>query len=277
MAASLPPAWTPATLADAADENLVVHATWIAQQLPTARVEPAPDLVLVDSGLPCDTFNFVCRARLTPATAAARVHDALAFFARSGHPFSWWLSPGSTPDDLPCLLQKAGLEPAETEQAMALDLDALPEPPSRPPGFEVRRVRTATDLQAFAALSAANWSPPDPHVVWFYELAAPALLRPDAPQWLYLGLLNDRPVATAELALGGGVVGLYNIATAFASRGQGIGTAMTYEPLQAARGAGHHTAILQAAPDGIRIYARLGFIVTGTITEFKPAPVERAA
>jgi hypothetical protein len=260
---------TPAALANAADQNLVAHATASTRFVAGSRVEIAPDLVLVDSGLPCDTFNFVCRARLTEATAADRIRHALQWFDRTGHPFSWWHGPGSTPDSLPRRLGEAGLEAAETERVMGLDLSRLGES-GRPPGLEIRRVRTPSDLASFAELSAANWQPPDPWVTRYFELARDSLLSPDGAQWLYLGLLDGRPVATAELTVGGGVVGLYNISTAKPARRRGIGTAMTHQPLFDARAAGHGWAILQASDDGTPVYRRLGFTELGVITEFKP-------
>jgi hypothetical protein len=45
---------------------------------------------------------------------------------------------------------------------------------------------------------------------------------------------------------------------------------MTHTPLAAAKEAGHRTAILQAAPEGVGIYQRLGFTSFGMTTEFKP-------
>ena len=49
------------------------------------------DLVLTECGMPCDTFNAVCRSRLAPAEASARIREAIAWFA--GRPFSWWVGP----------------------------------------------------------------------------------------------------------------------------------------------------------------------------------------
>lgn len=257
-------------LPDAADENLALHARWAAQQLPDARVEVSDDLVLVDSGQPCDTFNFICRARLRSASAPERIQHALRFFASSGHPFSWWLGPGTTPDNLPALLLDAGVTAAESELAMSLDLLQLT-PAPLPDNVTVERVRTPEQLELLARLSAANWSPPDAEVVRFYRRAASLLLSPESPHWFYLGRYDGEPVATAELTVGGGVVGLYNIATRPEYRGRGIGSAMTVQPLVDARAAGHQTAILQASADGQSLYARLGFTSFGTITEYKPA------
>ncbi len=47
-----------------ADAILVVHVIWAPQRTPGMRVIDDRGVVLVDSGLPCDTFNFICRARL---------------------------------------------------------------------------------------------------------------------------------------------------------------------------------------------------------------------
>jgi GNAT superfamily N-acetyltransferase len=258
------------SIADAADENLAVHATWATRRLAGARVQETNGLVLVDSGLPCDTFNFICRARLTTATAPERIREALDFFAVTQHPFSWWLGPGATPDDLADHLQAAGLAQAESELAMALDLGRLGDLPASPAGFDVRRVRTAADLDALAMLLASNWNPPDAQVLQYYRLIADVILAPGAVQWLYLGLLHGEPVATAELTVGGGVVGLYNISTTPVARGQGIGSLMTSFPLHHARQLGHPTAILQASEAGQNLYARMGFVPFGVVTEFKP-------
>jgi GNAT superfamily N-acetyltransferase len=260
-----------AALLSAADDNLVVHASWVHQRTPGMPVENTPELVVVDSGLPCDTFNVVCRARLDPATAPARIRAAIDSFTRTGRPFSWWHGPADQPPDLATYLQAAGLRPAERELAMVANLAALPSDTPLPDGLSIQRVRTARQLNHFAAIVAAGWTPPDQHVLRFYARATPALLRPDAPLWLYVGYLGDVPVATAELTVGGGVVGLYNIITQPAYRRRGVGTAMTLQPLRDAHEQGATTAILQASDEGARVYSRVGFTPLGDIREFKPA------
>jgi GNAT superfamily N-acetyltransferase len=256
-------------VAEAADANFVVHASWVAGHTRGMHVAADAALVLIDSGLPCDTFNFVCRARLGSHDASAHAAAAVAHFRNAGRPFSWWVGPADTPNELGDVLVSAGLSPSERELAMAADLGTLPDLPA-PDDFEIRRVRTIDELMTFASLSAANWSPPDLDVVRFYEMAAPALRRADSPLWLYLGYAKGEAVATAELTVGGAVVGLYNIFTRADVRNRGYGTAMTRRPLVDARERGVHTAVLQAAPDGVRIYERLGFAPFGPIIEYKP-------
>ena len=140
-----------------------------------------------------------------------------------------------------------------------------------PGGLQIERVRTAAQLRDFAQVVAANWTPPDPEVLHFFDLAAPLVLRSDCPLWLYVGRVQGEAVATAELTVGGGVVGLYNICTLEEHRRQGYGSAMTLQPLLDARVQGYHTGVLQAAVMGAGIYRRAGFEAFGEITEYKPA------
>ena len=253
-----------AELAEAADANFVVHASWAHQRTAGMRVSDELGVMLTDSGLACDTFNVACRARLTADQARQRIRAALAFFRQAGRPFSWWVGPGDQPSNLGELLVEAGLLRAETELAMAADLAGLQVDNYIPDGLEIRRVRTDVELQDFAQIIAG---PQERH---FYVLAASALLAPDTPLWFYVGYLGGQPVATAELTVGGGVAGLYNISTIEAYRRRGIGTALTLQPLLDARGSGFRTGVLQAAAAGVGVYTRIAFKRFGDITEYKP-------
>jgi len=257
-------------IAEAADLNFVTHGTWIARHLVSMQVREDSDLVVVDSGLRCDTFNLVCRARLAPSTAALRAEGVVAYFRDVGRPFSWWVGPADRPADLGSILRGEGLVASESELLMAADLSSIGDDVFRPGELHVERVRTPQQLRDFADVSAANWNPPDPLVAGFYAMAEEVALRAECPLRFYVGYVDGIPVATAELTIGGGVAGLYNISTRASYRRRGFGTAMTMRPLLDARERGHTTAILQASPDGIRLYQRVGFQAFGEITEFKP-------
>jgi len=253
----------------AAEANLVTHIRWVQERVEGMRVDDGPDLLTVDSGLPSDTFNFAARARLDPGRMESRIAEVRDRFRAAGRPFSWWVGAADRPLQLGEALRRAGFEAAESEVAMAADLASLVEP-RLPARLRIERARTPAQLDDFAAVLAANWSPPDPSVARFYAAAAPHLLAADAPLRLYVGYEDGVPVASAELTVGGGVVGLYNIATVERCRGRGIGSAITAHPLLEARTQGHRTGVLQASADGLNVYARLGFRPTGHYTEYKP-------
>lgn len=257
---------------EAAAENLVTHAGWVHRRAKGMRVDGEGGLVIIDSGLPCDTFNFVLRARLSESTASARIASAIRYFEDVNRPFSWWVGPGDAPSNIGDLLTEAGLEKAETELAMCADLSNLPALELAPGGLRIERVRDERQLHEFAAINAANWTPPDVYVIKFYKITSQFLLAEGSPMWLYIGYLDGMPVATSELTIGGGVAGLYNICTLVKFRQKGIGTAMTLKPLLDVRAIGIQSAVLQAAPDGINVYKQVGFREFGQITEFKPGP-----
>ncbi|MFO0848416.1 MAG: GNAT family N-acetyltransferase [Gemmataceae bacterium] len=151
---------------------------------------------------------------------------------------------------------------------MAADLSAVPPPPAS--ALQIDRATTPEQLRAFAEVNAANWVPPDPHVVRFYELATPLRLAADCPLWLYVGRVGGEAVAAAGLVVGGGVAGVYAVSTRAAHRRRGYGTAMMARLLADARAAGLPAAVLQASADGVGLYARVGFRPVGQFTEYKP-------
>ncbi|MCE7981128.1 MAG: GNAT family N-acetyltransferase [Caldilinea sp. CFX5] len=262
---------TTTELAEAADENFVVHASWAHRHIIEAAIIDDGRLLVADSGLPCDTFNVICRARLTSEEAPARIAATLAHFGQVKRPFSWWVGPVDQPANLGALLVAAGLAEAETELAMAVDLAQLQVANLAPAGLVIRRAQTPTELADFAQVMAANWNPPDPEVLRHYQRAAAPLLSVTSPLWFYVGYLDGKAVAAAELTVGGGVVGLYSICTLVDYRRRGFGMALTLRLLLDARAAGYGVGVLQAGAEGVRIYERIGFQTFGGITEYKPA------
>jgi hypothetical protein len=75
----------------------VVHVTWALERTGGMMSRVRDDLVIADSGLPCDPFNFVCRARLEEAAARGAAIEAVTHFANVGRPFSWWIGPADRP------------------------------------------------------------------------------------------------------------------------------------------------------------------------------------
>ncbi|HVR97346.1 MAG TPA: GNAT family N-acetyltransferase [Thermoanaerobaculia bacterium] len=251
----------------ALEQNFVTHASWIPARIASARVHDEPSYLLVDSGLATDTFNLVCRALLDAGSARDQIARAAGHFVEVGRSFSWWVGPLDEPADLGAHLTAAGLVAAESEAAMALRIEDLA-PRAAPEELRVLRVQTPAQLGDFARVVAANWDPPDSDVLRFYD-GAVSVLDPAAPIRLYIGYVEDKAVATSELCLGGGVAGLYGVATLREHRRKGYGDALTRAPLLDAQREGCRLAVLQASDDGIKVYRRMGFRVVGSYTEYK--------
>jgi GNAT superfamily N-acetyltransferase len=89
-------------------------------------VQQAPDLLIADSGLDDDTFNFVGAARFTAASAPARIAQTVAELSAAGRQFAWRVGPASTPGNLAALLTAARLPPVNTEPTMWRSLAGEP-------------------------------------------------------------------------------------------------------------------------------------------------------
>jgi GNAT superfamily N-acetyltransferase len=254
----------------AMEANLASHLAHLPRHLAGALVLDEPDLLLVDSGVPSDTFNAVCHAYLDGADADGRIAGAIQHFRTRRLPFSWWVGPTSRPDDLGERLIAHGLALAEAEVAMALNLCRAPEPAAVPPDLEIRVAATRTDLLEYAAAEAANWDPPDGLVLEVFARAAAGTLGPGSPARYHIGHVGGRPVAASECYLAAGVAGIYGVVTLPGVRRRGYGTALVAAALRTAQAEGYTVAVLQAGAQGLRIYERLGFAPCGEFREYKP-------
>jgi hypothetical protein len=165
---------------EAMEANLVGHFSYLPGVTVGMLVEEGPDVVLVDSGLPTDTFNSVGRERWGGDSAPRqRIEESILHFRRKNLLFSWWVGPLSEPATLGEELQRSGLSFAEQEVGMAADISHVPEPTAIPYGLTIRRVSDVRELSDYARVIAANWDPPDEAVSDFYARVATAVLDPD--------------------------------------------------------------------------------------------------
>lgn len=270
----------------AAQENLFGHVSFVQNGVSGMVFREcaylpgvASGVALADSGLDSDTFNKVlwgCTARLAacevePAAGEAGLRAAVDWFGDRA--FTVWA--GTTEGKLEAerLCGALGLQPVETETAMSLSLsDGYAAGASD--GIRIVPVRTESELERFASVMAANWTPPDTDVARFYRTAAPFLLHEDSLMRLFVGFAADEAVSCGELFLseGASVAGLHMLCTRADFRRKGIGGAMTGTLLDAGYRAGARLAVLLASTDGEPVYRRLGFTPCGLFTEYAAQP-----
>jgi GNAT superfamily N-acetyltransferase len=141
---------------------------------------------------------------------------------------------------------------------MAIDLAELNEVNRAPKGLEIIEVKNEAALRTWCQVAGTGFGVPEPaipSIVDYYIME----LKQKQPIKLYLGLLDNKPVATSNYYLGEGVCGLYFVATLPEARNMGIGFTITQKPLLEAKKLGYCAGILQASKMGRPVYLKLGF------------------
>lgn len=107
-----------------------------------------------------------------------------------------------------------------------------------------------------------------------YAALFAALARRGDPRLRTHGLHRDGAFVCVAVTLAiGDDIGIHYVATEAAQRRQGLATQLLRAVLAEARAAGARTATLQASPDGVSVYAALGFRQVALLRGFlRPAP-----
>lgn len=138
-------------------------------------------------------------------------------------------------------------------------------PAVRPPSaIDVRRVCSGPTRDAFCAIGSVCFHVP---LAWFQEVFdSPAVWEHFAG---YVGYADQEPVSTTAIVVGGGALGVYNVATLPGWQRRGFGeTVMRSALADARRRLGIQRVILQSTPAGLRLYERMGFRRVTTVAVY---------
>lgn len=237
------------------DANKIAHEAFISTY-PGGAFHQEAGLCWYETGVPLYIFNGVGQSLLEPALLPAAIARIQAHFQQRSLPFHWTIGPSSQPTDVGSILEAHGLEYEEDEPGMAVDLDAL--------NTDLPQSSALTILPVTNQELLRQWT-----CVWgvgYEEIANQCFnaysaldLGPQSPFQLYLGFLDNIPVATSALFYAAGVAAIERVVTLPHTRGQGVGTTMAVAAAQQARRRGYRVGVLTASPMGITIYRRLGF------------------
>ena len=225
-------------------------------------------------------FKGVWGTHLSTDEAHKTIEDTISWFKDRNAPFFfWWTGPNTTPDDLPQRLQAHGLlDMAEQQQELAhgikqtelgapcmvADLAGMNESvlSQTPEGFVIKEIANKSELLDFKNVFVETYEIPD----WAGQAWVDATSKigiGKTPWRMFVGYLDNKPVATNMLFNGGGVASVYAVATIPSARGKGIGGAITLKPLLEARDKdGYKYGVLFSTEMGVKVYERIGFRMT---------------
>lgn len=247
---------TPSTIPPAMDSNKIAYARLLST-LPQAAFHIEPGLCWFETGISNDLFNGVLQTNMEPEALPTAIERVLAHFRQQHLPFQWHIGPTSRPAHYRKILEEQSIAHIEDEPGMAADLLALNEDFAIPPGFEYRIVNSEDLLRQWTR--AWGCSAPEEVVQECFTVHSGLLFRPHSPLRMYLGTVNEEPVATAAVFCGAGVAAIEHVVTVPQARRRGIGGAITLMAAREARARGYRVAVLTSSPMGFNIYRRLGF------------------
>jgi len=138
-------------------------------------------------------------------------------------------------------------------------------PPVRPlPHLEVRRVQSGPTRDAFCEIGSVCFHVP---LSWFNEVFDSASVWTPFEAWV--GYLNEEPVSTAAVVVGGDALGVYNVATLPGHQHHGYAELVMRHALEdVRRRRGIERSILQSTPAGLRLYQRMGYRTVTTVSVY---------
>lgn len=223
-----------------------------------AEFHHEPDAIWFVTGMPLQVPNGVVRFRATPERASERIDALLGEYATRHAPSCWLLNPSTMPSNLAEQLQARGFF-SEFAPGMAADLHTVDFDVPPPAGLKIRLVADESAMADWLRVLVVGSSFPTEIERVLFDLLERLGFHVNPTVRFFLGTLNDQPVSTSMLFLGGGIAGIYCVTTVPGVRQRGIGTALTLAAMREGLAGGYHVAGLQSSEMGLRAYQRLGF------------------
>jgi ribosomal protein S18 acetylase RimI-like enzyme len=243
----------------AVSDNLRESFRVIAASRQPGEIRELRGVSIASAGVAFQMFNaaFLSAPVATENDLGQRILLAATHFHQRGLEWAYWICEdwidGRPRRKLRQVLERHGLR--HSVDLPGMFAESL-RPPVRPaPPIEVRRVEDSPTRDAFCSIGSVCFHVP---IHWFTEVfSAEKVWRAFHS---YVGYLRDEPVSTTAVVEGGGVLGVYNVATLPGHQRRGYGEHVMRCALEdVQRRNGNRGMVLQSTPAGLRLYERMGF------------------
>jgi N-acetylglutamate synthase len=237
--------------ADAAASAFATDIVHLIAAIPDGWVHREGGVVAGVTGVPVPTLNGVWAEHIE--LDRALVSQLLDRAASSGVPYCLQLRPG-TSEQFSTLAADRGMTKQEEIPLMVLEDGSRLQAAQKVSGLVIRQL-SAEEAGLHARVAARGFEAPE---ALFAQLMTSSVLgRPGLR--CYVGEFDGELVTTGLGATLGPFVGVFNIATPVAHRGQGFGAAITARAVSDGFADGAKWSYLQSSMAGYNVYTRLGF------------------
>ena len=215
----------------ALEANLWDRTSYLANSREEGEVQQLSDLLLVDSGLPCATFNTIGESSLHPRVGMDQVEAAIKHFHSNSSLFSWvpwtalraWLH-GVGAEGIWSVLPGGGMD-----YSYGFGQGSLypGEPPQRTRDQESFHISGLGGLyQRTGGGDQPPPPPPDENLKAYYLDTKEAAITHASPLHLSVGYVAEKPVAVQEAFSAHGILNFYAMAALSSTQGRGYGAAL---------------------------------------------------
>ncbi|WP_273717379.1 MULTISPECIES: GNAT family N-acetyltransferase [Bartonella] len=181
----------------------------------------------VNSTFASDTFNVISAKNLQETISVDQAKSIIDSFNTQKRPLAWWVGPHSSHYKVDEVLLIIGLEHVETKvgmAALAQDIDSHIS--STPDNFKIKEVESLQDFIDYGNVMASVFEPFDEEAIIFYKTIG-SCYKKDPNIDLFVGYINNNPVAICFCIKADEIGGVYDIVTNPDFQKRGFGTFMT--------------------------------------------------
>ena len=240
-------------------DNLRESFRVVAAGRGAGEIRELPGVSIAAAGVTFQMFNaaFLSAPVLTEAELEQRILLSMAHFNVRGLEWAYWVCDdwidGRARRKSRQMFERQGLRHAVELPGMVAE--RIAPPVKRLPAMAVRRVADASTRADFCAIGSLCFHVP---INWFREVFDNHMVFDQFAA--YVGYWHDVPVSTTAIVMGGGAIGVYNVATLPEHQRRGYGEAvMRHAVAEARKEHGIEHSILQSTPAGLRLYERMGY------------------
>jgi ribosomal protein S18 acetylase RimI-like enzyme len=213
----------------------------------------------MSTGVNISDINWAWNENILHAENQNAILEIKEFYKKSGLRFWWWVYPCGQSQETQKTLLDTGLRLYTKVPCMAADLNEWALDNHLPKNIKVVSVKTQKDLDLWKDVSFDGFEMPSHKREQYEAFVASFKLGSNTQQKLFLGYIDEKPVATSLLFTNNDTAGIYYVSTLPTHRNQGCGLRITQAAMQVAKNKGFNDISLQATPLGARVYRRAGF------------------
>jgi hypothetical protein len=258
------------SLSQSIENTLFAKFIYQPQRLKEMEVHESESLLLINSSLPSQILNTVCRAQFQESQADHYISYAVDYFSKKNLPFLWWISPQSKPYNLESYLKKHGFVHEKSDIALALDLRNISiDTISSIPGITVKCLNSPSDVLDLLEIVEGYYCTTelDAHTE-YYKMIFQEGTSLCSPYQYFIAYYQGKPIGFSSYFIENGMAGLYDTLILPGFENCGTALAMMKARFHHLLQQGIHWAVLSSSYTSQQTYERLGFKACGRFSAY---------